>query len=319
MTNYSAYQEAPRDLLEMRQPVSSALERLAKMQAPAGTGPVVLTLQGLRRVLDLYAAGDLDDASIERWAEAVHGRDDIELAGLEREVLAEALFELSSPELFGPVPQIVGDLRLKVGGKAVDGRDAPMSKATAKRRQSGADSRGRASGPAQLMVEGRLVRTVNAALDPYRNWTQPREGVGSSPFRLASRVEAGTTSDEVSAAWPAHLLLPELKALWLSSREAWLFQDIDYGQWGLHILDPAAAAARTNAEGAGRPGDFEATDAVIGEFLGDTELLVLEANGGVMVALPLDPRAVWTRVASTLSEFLTRYLEAVGDKYWESP
>ena len=34
----------------------------------------------------------------------------------------------------------------------------------------------------------------------------------------------------------------------LRSREAWLFQDIGYGQWGLHILGPVAAAARTNAE-----------------------------------------------------------------------
>ncbi|SDK95131.1 hypothetical protein [Arthrobacter sp. ok362] len=160
--------------------------------------------------------------------------------------------------------------------------------------------------------------TVNAALDPYRGWTEPRDGVGSSPFRLASKVESRASIDEVSEVWPAHALLPELEALWLSSREAWLFQDIDYGQWGLHILDPAAAAARTSAGRTSRPGDFEATDAVVGEFLGDTDLLVLEANGGVLVALPLDPRTDWPRVASTLPEFLTRYLEAVGDKYWES-
>jgi hypothetical protein len=160
--------------------------------------------------------------------------------------------------------------------------------------------------------------TVNDALDPYRNWTEPRDGVGSNPFRLASKVESRASIDEVSGAWPAHALLPELEALWLSSREAWLFQDIDYGQWGLHILDPAAAAARTNAERARRPDDFEATDAGVGEFLGDTDLLVLEANGRILVALPLDPRTDWPPVASTLTEFLTRYLEAVGEKYWES-
>ena len=65
-------------------------------------------------------------------------------------------------------------------------------------------------------------------------------------------------------------------------------------------------------------GDFEATDAVVGEFLGDTDVLVLEVNGGVLVALPLDPRTDWPRVASTLSEFLTPYLQAAGEKYWES-
>lgn len=34
------------------------------------------------------------------------------------------------------------------------------------------------------MVELLLIPTVNAALDPYRNWTEPRDGVGSNPFRL---------------------------------------------------------------------------------------------------------------------------------------
>ncbi|ABK02099.1 hypothetical protein Arth_0700 [Arthrobacter sp. FB24] len=160
--------------------------------------------------------------------------------------------------------------------------------------------------------------TVNAALDPYRNWTDLREGVGANPFRLASKVELRATVDEISRAWPSHVLLPQLESLWLSSREAWLFQDIDYSQWGLHILDPSAAAARTNAERARRQADFEATDAVVGEFLGDTDVLVLESNGGVLVALPLDPRTDWPRVASTLSEFLTRYLQAGGEKYWES-
>lgn len=156
--------------------------------------------------------------------------------------------------------------------------------------------------------------TVNAALDACRNWTEHRDGVGSNPFRLASKVEPRASIDEVSGAWPAHALLPELEALWLSSREAWLFQDIDYGQWGLHILDPAAAAALTRDERARRPGDFEPTDAVVGEFLGDTDLLVLDANGSVLVALPLDPRTDWPQVASTLSEFLTRYLEAIEER-----
>jgi hypothetical protein len=159
---------------------------------------------------------------------------------------------------------------------------------------------------------------LNTSLDPYRNWIVPRDGIGSSPFRLASKLEPPAPLDEISAAWPAHALLPELEALWLSSRQGWLFQDIDYGQWGLHILDPAAAAARTNAERAMRPDDFEATDAVVGEFLGDTDLLILESSGNVLVALPLYPRTDWPRVASTLSDFLTRYFGAVGRKYWES-
>ncbi|WP_163163584.1 hypothetical protein [Arthrobacter sp. Alg241-R88] len=116
MTNYNAYEEALHDLLELRFPVGSVLERLSKIQAPGETKPVILTLRGLRQVLDLHAAGCLDDESIERWAEAVHTLDDIELADVERAFLAEALFELSSPELFGPISQIVSELRMKVKG-----------------------------------------------------------------------------------------------------------------------------------------------------------------------------------------------------------
>jgi hypothetical protein len=172
--------------------------------------------------------------------------------------------------------------------------------------------------PVQLMVERVLMPSVNAELDPYRGWTEPRDGVGTSPFRLASTVEPAATTTEISMAWPDQALRPELQELWLSTREARLFLDVDYGQWGLHILDPVAAAARTSAELTDRPGDFESSDVVIGEFLGDSDLLVVEAGGTVVISPPLDPRVDWPRAAQTLPEFLSHYFQAVGEKYWES-
>lgn len=126
--------------------------------------------------------------------------------------------------------------------------------------------------------------------------------------------------DEVYAAW-SHIKLPgEVHEFWRQSRSARLFEDVDYGQWGLRILSPDQSLARTNAERADRPDDVRATDVVVGEFLGDQELLVVVVDGqaaGVLVGLPLDPRADWYRVGSSLSDFLGDYLAAVGEKFWE--
>jgi hypothetical protein len=60
---------------------------------------------------------------------------------------------------------------------------------------------------------------------------------------------------------------------------------------------------------------------VIGEFLGDLDLLVLapgeRGDRRVLVALPLDPRADWYGVGASLGDFLVAYADADGDKWWE--
>jgi hypothetical protein len=60
---------------------------------------------------------------------------------------------------------------------------------------------------------------------------------------------------------------------------------------------------------------------VLGQFLGDQELLVLApsetARRRVLIALPLDSRADWFGAAPSLGSFLAKYFDAVGDKYWE--
>ncbi|MEA5456296.1 hypothetical protein SPF06_16285 [Sinomonas sp. JGH33] len=37
----------------------------------------------------------------------------------------------------------------------------------------------------------------------------------------------------------------------------------------------------------------------------------------VLVALPLDSRRDWYRAAPSLAEFLMKYREALGNKYWK--
>lgn len=133
------------------------------------------------------------------------------------------------------------------------------------------------------------------------------------------------SSDGIEADEPEAIPLrcpPDLKDFWAIARTAKLFEDRLFGQWGLEILDPGRSAELTADCLASRARDFLAGDLVIGRFLGDSDLLVVRTDdsrqdyGEILVALPLDPRGDWDRVAGSFREFLVRYVESGGDKYW---
>lgn len=162
------------------------------------------------------------------------------------------------------------------------------------------------------------MESIERVVADLRAWDKPRDGVSDNPFRLACAVDEGAGETEIVDAWPETPLPTELIELWSQARSATLFEDIDYGQWGLRVLSPAASAELTALEQRERPDDYRAGDIVVGEFIGDQELLVL-AHGGseVLVALPLDPRDEWYRAAPSLLSFLDGYLAAAGEKFWE--
>jgi hypothetical protein len=112
---------------------------------------------------------------------------------------------------------------------------------------------------------------------------------------------------------------PELHEFWLAAGAAELFVDADHGQWGLRIFSPTVSATRSREEMVRRPKEFAMDDLVIGEFLGDQELLVIDRDGHVMVALPIDRRQDWFRPTTSLSDFLHRFLMTNGAKFWERP
>ena len=101
-----------------------------------------------------------------------------------------------------------------------------------------------------------------------------------------------------------------------------MFEDVDYGQWGLALLSPTASARRTAEQRALRPADYRPDDVVAGEFLGDLELLVMAPSEagerGILIALPLDDRQEWYPAAPDLAQFLERYRDQQGAKFWES-
>ena len=165
------------------------------------------------------------------------------------------------------------------------------------------------------------MTSVADALARYRRKPTLLEERGRTPFKLVSTVDAASEPGEIDTAWAGREVPIDAADFWATSRGARLFDDVEYGQWGLHLLSPSASAARTDQEREERPSEFAPDDVVLGEFLGDQELLVLapseEGQRRILVALPLDGRTDWFAVASDLSEFLERYFDRYGEKYWE--
>lgn len=166
------------------------------------------------------------------------------------------------------------------------------------------------------------MANIAEMLARFRAYAEPRDGLVGNPFKLSCSLSSPATPEEIRSAWPRDMLPAELVEAWSVSRESRLFEDVDYGQWGLVLLSPEASAERTADQRAQRPNAYHAHDVLIGEFLGDPELLVMSPSGigegRILVALPLDDRHDWYPVASSLAQFLERYLESWGGKYWES-
>ncbi len=119
------------------------------------------------------------------------------------------------------------------------------------------------------------------------------------------------------------LVIPEsLAELWSAASSVALFEDVTYGQWGLILWDPQAALTGT-LERTTRAEDRRPGDLLLGEFLGDTDKLLVRCDpsasdhGCVTVEPGLDRRKDWKTVGASLEDFLERYLDARGDKFWE--
>ena len=98
-------------------------------------------------------------------------------------------------------------------------------------------------------------------------------------------------------------------AFWTISRTARLFEDRQYGQWGLEILSPMNAAGYTQQQYTNRSSQFREGDLVVGRFLGDSDLLVVRCDQDaddfkrVLIALPIDPRSEWYVASETFGDF----------------
>jgi hypothetical protein len=117
----------------------------------------------------------------------------------------------------------------------------------------------------------------------------------------------------------------EIQALWNNSSELRIYEDVNYGQGGLVIYGPQNLVS-LHREKAGQKqweGRFRQGDLVMGELIGDDELVLLRCDpeqedfGDVIIALPIEARTQWPTVESSLTTFLEKFLESPAEKYWE--
>jgi hypothetical protein len=154
-------------------------------------------------------------------------------------------------------------------------------------------------------------------------WGEPHEATHRGqkcPFLLACNF-AAEPADGLEQ-FPLSIS-EDVREFWRTTRSATLFKDQQYGQWGIEMLEPVQALSETSHQLEERPRDFITSDLVLARFFGDSDLVVLACNpeqpefGSVTIALPVDRRADWPVVAKSFGEFLSRLIDAQGDKYWE--
>lgn len=58
-------------------------------------------------VLERFVGGDLRAEEVQMWADLVEGRDDISLEQAHQDALKQAIFQLATPELEGPLDEAV--------------------------------------------------------------------------------------------------------------------------------------------------------------------------------------------------------------------
>lgn len=75
----------------------------------------------------------------------------------------------------------------------------------------------------------------------------------------------------------------EMEQLWDEASCLQLFKDETYGQWGIIIWSPEIVLTRQVSVREWRQDDFLYGDIAIGEFLGDSEIIILRCNFYLMI------------------------------------
>lgn len=145
------------------------------------------------------------------------------------------------------------------------------------------------------------------------------------PRIIECKVLAPVKWDRKALESALNVKLPDdLVGLWEIASEIRLYDDVNYGQWGCILWSPAQIVDRHHHSLGWRgPDDFRPGDLIIGEFRGETDRVVLRCDaaepdfGSVVIALGMDPRKDWPYVASSLAEFVKKFLADPDEKYWD--
>jgi hypothetical protein len=145
------------------------------------------------------------------------------------------------------------------------------------------------------------------------------------PMVLQSEAKLPTPFQPSDIEFALKVKLPEeIKLLWSRASELRLHEDVNYGQWGCVLWSPIDVVARhRQACDQRRSEDFRPGDVIVGEFRGDTDLVVLRCDssqkdyGRIVIALAMDSRNEWPCVSSSLVDFVLTFLSQPDKKFWE--
>lgn len=150
------------------------------------------------------------------------------------------------------------------------------------------------------------------------DWTIPKTTVDNgeeSFFKFACEFNLGIEIND-------NKIPLELLEFYKISNGAILFKDVDYGQWGLKISPYDELNRFNDYTRSWRGEDIEVEDLVIGEFLGDLDLVLIslaEYNYGQIIICPeIDKRKDWYFLKMNFKKFLKKYVESEGNKFWEN-
>lgn len=149
------------------------------------------------------------------------------------------------------------------------------------------------------LIEYSLVGLVAAT--PAAADSEPRSSILEHGLRLASRIVESTTGEVSTEAD--------------DNPECWLLEDQDFGQWGLHVLDPADRPASTAALRSEIKADLPEDHIVVADFAGDSDRLVA-GRGAILVSNGIDPIADWDVAGPDLETVIWRWFASLGVKYW---
>jgi hypothetical protein len=88
------------DLIDLRKPIDAAIRSLSS-HAWGMAPEVVFGGRQISRALAMFLAGEIDTRDLERWADAIEGRDDVEYDPSHSPAVADFLFEVSTPQVNG--------------------------------------------------------------------------------------------------------------------------------------------------------------------------------------------------------------------------
>ena len=94
-----------RSLLEMDRPLDEILRELAGFPWDSEEELETLRPPQVIGILRRYASGTLGAGEVEKWANAVEGRDDIGFEANHRALLQEVIFTLANPALQGALSE----------------------------------------------------------------------------------------------------------------------------------------------------------------------------------------------------------------------